>query len=110
MGMPYEGAGVKRACWACGAPVDTQDSYCRRCGKGQGDHLPWYYKPWGIIAMTVFGLGPFGIFLVWRSPRLSPGAKAAYTAGILLATAYAVHRLRQLLMFYQAALTGMQPY
>lgn len=108
--MPYEGSGVKPACWACGAPVDAQDSYCRRCGRGQGEHLPWYYKPWGIIAATIFGLGPFSIFLVWRSPRLSPGAKAGYTAGILLVTAYAVHRLRQLLMFYQSVLTGMTPY
>lgn len=110
MDAPFEGAGAKRACWSCGEPVDPADRYCRSCGKGQGAHLPWYYKPWGIVALTVFGLGPFSIFLVLRSPRLSPGAKAAYTAGILLVTVYAAHRLRQLLLFYQSALTGMQPY
>lgn len=103
------GAGAKAACWACGSPLDPADKYCRNCGRGQNERAAWYYKPWGIIVLTLFGLGPFSIILVWRSPRLSPAAKAGYTAAILLLTAYAVHRFRQLLALYQSALTGM-PY
>jgi hypothetical protein len=65
---------VKTACWACGGVIDSQDSYCRHCSKGQGSHVPWQYKHWGVIAMF-FVVGPFVIPSVWRSPVISKRAK-----------------------------------
>lgn len=59
------------ACWSCSRVIEPRDRYCRFCGQGQGEHVSWYYQRWGIVLATVFGLGPFGIILVIRSPRLS---------------------------------------
>jgi hypothetical protein len=73
-------------CWACGARIEPSDAYCRRCGKGQGSRIPWYYRNWGIAVSSLLGLGPFGLILVWRSPALGPKARWAWTAAILLLT------------------------
>ncbi|HVE13216.1 MAG TPA: hypothetical protein VNI01_07475 [Elusimicrobiota bacterium] len=55
-------------CWSCEASIDAADNYCRRCGQGQGACVFWYYRWWGILLMTVLGLGPFGLVLVWKAP------------------------------------------
>ncbi len=100
----------RAACWACGSEIGAQDRYCRHCGKGQGEHIPWYYRHWGIILMTLFGLGPFGLILVWRSPLLSREARAAYTAAIVLITWFVINRLISVWAFFQAAMGGMTGY
>lgn len=90
--------------------IGREDHYCRDCGRGQGDYVSWQYKHWGIIVLTLFGLGPFSLFLLWRSPVISRNAKLAYTAAITLATIFLLDRLHRLWLFYQAALGGMQAY
>lgn len=79
---------METRCWGCGKAIEAQDRYCRHCGKGQGEHVAWYYRPWGIAVATLLGLGPFGLVLVWRSPRLSQTARWAWTAAILLLTGW----------------------
>ncbi|MBI5242968.1 MAG: hypothetical protein HY922_04690 [Elusimicrobia bacterium] len=79
---------LKARCWGCGGALDRQDRYCRGCGRGQGEYVAWYYQPWGIAVCTLLGLGPFGLLLVWRSPRLSRTAQWAWTAAILLVTGW----------------------
>ncbi|MFA6093392.1 MAG: hypothetical protein WCU88_06105 [Elusimicrobiota bacterium] len=76
------------SCWGCGRVIDRADAYCRCCGRGQGAKIAWYYRDWGIILCTLFGLGPFGLILVWRSPLLPAWRRWAYTAAVLLMTAY----------------------
>ncbi|MBI4422620.1 MAG: hypothetical protein HY554_02770 [Elusimicrobia bacterium] len=82
-------------CWGCQASLEAADSYCRRCGRGQGEHVAWYYRWWGIVLATVFGLGPFGLILVWRSPALGPAGKWGASAAILAVTAWLCVRLYQ---------------
>jgi len=98
------------ACWACGSAMEPQDNYCRVCGKGQGARLPWQYKWWGILAITVLGLGPFSLFYLWRTPDLSRRAKPFYAAAILLFTLFVMERMYRLWVFWQAALGGLQSY
>jgi hypothetical protein len=97
-------------CWGCGRPIGPEDAYCRFCGRGQGTHVPWQYKHWGVITLTLLGLGPFSLFYVWRSPVISRGAKQVYTALILLATYYVVAQFYRLWVFYQGVLGGMQSF
>ena len=110
MDARFDNAPGRAACWACGAPVEAADNYCRSCGKGQGARVPWYYSHWGVILLTLLGLGPFSLFYVWRSPLISRGGKLAYTAAISLATAFVVYELHKFWLVYQALLTGMQVY
>ena len=93
-------------CWACGGKISAEDNYCRFCVKGQVRFIPWYYKHWGIIILTLFGFGPFSLFLVWRSPALSRGSKWAYTAAIAALTWYAALKLYH---FWLALSVMLQP-
>jgi hypothetical protein len=104
------GAGKTAPCWGCGNNIDAADAYCRFCGRGQGSRVPWQYKHWGVIVITLLGLGPFSLFYLWRSPVISRGAKLAYSAAILLATWYVVDRLYALWTFTQQMLGGAQLY
>ena len=72
-------------CWNCRKPAAQEDAFCRFCGR----HLtafPWYYQHWGILVMTFFALGPFSVFLAWRSPVISKASKWAYAALAALMT------------------------
>lgn len=91
-------------CWACARVLDPFDRYCRHCGKGQGDYIPWYYSRWGIAVASLLGLGPFGVFLVWRSPRLPKEEKAVWTLALLALTAYVCWRLYQVVRMLDAML------
>lgn len=102
--------GAEGSCWACGAPVGPGDNYCRRCGKGQGARVPWCYRHWGIILITLLGLGPFSLFYVWRSPLISREGKLAYTALISLATVFVLYELHRIWLMYQALLSGLQGF
>ena len=41
------------ACWSCGANISAEDNYCRKCGKGQGRFVDWYYKHWGLVLLAL---------------------------------------------------------
>ncbi|MDD5657004.1 MAG: hypothetical protein PHF00_07090 [Elusimicrobia bacterium] len=75
-------------CWKCRKPAADEDNFCRLCGSGLRS-FPWYYQHWGIIVLTLLALGPFSVFLVWRSPVLGRTAKFIYTAFLALLT-YAI--------------------
>lgn len=77
-------------CWACGKEIDLSDSYCRHCGKGLGQHVPFYYSHFGIIVLTLCALGPLTLWFVWRSPLLSRMAKWVYTVLICAFTWWTV--------------------
>ncbi len=74
-------------CWHCRRKIHDIDNYCRHCGKGQGSHIPWSYKPLGIVVMTLC-LGPFALWYVWRSPALGRGTKWIFTGAITAITVY----------------------
>ena len=101
---------VTGPCWSCGAVISRGDNYCKKCGKGQGTYVPWQYKHRGVIILTLFGLGPFSLFFVWRSPVLSRNAKLAYTGFILLFTWYAVNSFYKAWTVFQSVLGGTQVY
>ncbi|MFA6029202.1 MAG: hypothetical protein WC969_05050 [Elusimicrobiota bacterium] len=93
-------------CWGCSRSIDAQDAYCRFCGRGQGEHVAWYYKPWGIAVCTFFGLGPFGLALVWMSPVLSKRAKAVSAGLILLFSLWLARGVMNMIHAVSAALAG----
>ena len=91
-------------CWNCRHTIATGDNFCRYCGKGQGKNISWYYKPAGIIFLTLLALGPFTLGFVWKSPHLSPRAKWIYSILIVLLTLYLIQS------FYQTFNSVMNTY
>ena len=97
------------ACWSCGVHISADDNYCRKCGKGQGPFVDWYYKHWGLVLLTL-GCGPFVLYFIWRSPVISRNAKWIYTAVIFLLTWYMISAFYHIWMFFQTMLGGMTQF
>ena len=97
------------ACWSCGAHISAEDNYCRKCGKGQGRFIDWYYKHWGLVLLAI-GFGPFALYFIWRSPAVSRNAKRGYTAVILIVTWYAVRTFYHIWTFFHTMLGGMTQF
>ena len=47
----------------------------------------WYHGVWAVLLSLFFVLGPFGLPILWKSPRFSRGWKWFFTALTLLYTA-----------------------
>ena len=95
-----------RRCWKCSAPVSHLDKYCHNCAAGLGDRIPWYYSRLGIIVATVAALGPFSLYLVWKSPKLSATERKVYAAGIVLFTVFLVVSFMKMYNMLSSALAG----
>jgi len=70
------------------------------------DRVAWYYKPVGIVVLTLFVLGPLSLPLVWRSPVISERGRWIGTA---LIVAYTVALVWQVWVAVQIALSLIQP-
>ncbi len=81
-------------CRACGAPLAPEAQYCSQCGKpidptsalGPSSKPKWYHNIWVVLLMLFVVLGPFGLPLLWKSPRFPKWAKLALTCLTLLYT------------------------
>ena len=81
-------------CASCGAPLTAAANFCDQCGTIRGGAIPpsptpktrWYHNVWFVLAMLFFVLGPFGLPLVWKNPRLSRAVKIGLTLAMILYT------------------------
>ena len=55
-------------------------------------------------------MGPFALYFVWRSPRMSQNAKFAYSAAIMVITWWLISVMYKIWAFYQTFLGSMQTY
>ena len=46
----------------------------------------WYYSIWFVLVMLFLVMGPFGLPLLWKSPRFPRWAKIALTIALALYT------------------------
>lgn len=74
-------------CPLCAGPLTAGAVYCGRCEQVLQRVTPpaqpkpkWYYNTWVVLlTLTPFVLGPFGLFLLWKSPNFSKNAKVVLT-------------------------------
>ena len=95
-------------CWKCKKDIGDFDNYCKYCGAGQGKHIPFYYKHFGII-LIFFLIGPFNLYFVWRSPALKKPAKIIYTFIFLLLTIWASYKIYLLFLQAQEMISFVMP-
>ncbi len=70
-------------CWKCKADIGDFDNYCKYCGTGQGKHVSFYYKIWGMWLLYLF-IGPFAIYFVVRSPVIGKWTKWIFSLIMVL--------------------------
>jgi len=57
---------------------------------GEPETVRWYTRPWAILVLLFVVLGPFGLPLLWRSPRFSRSMKLVLTVLTVAYTALLV--------------------
>jgi hypothetical protein len=56
----------------------------------QDEKVKWYLRPTGIVLLLFFVLGPFGLPLLYKSPKFSQKLKIVLTIGVILYTLYLI--------------------
>jgi len=52
------------------------------------EKVKWYLRPLGVILLLFFVLGPFGLPLLYKSPKFSKRSKVLLTVVVIFYTAY----------------------
>ncbi|MBP1695620.1 MAG: hypothetical protein H6Q41_808 [Deltaproteobacteria bacterium] len=50
----------------------------------------WYFRPIGVVLLLFFVLGPFGLPLLYKSPKFGKASKIILTIAIIIYTSYLV--------------------
>jgi hypothetical protein len=52
----------------------------------EGEKVKWYLKPLSVILLLFLVLGPFGLPLLYKSPKFSKGSKILLTIAMVIYT------------------------
>jgi hypothetical protein len=58
----------------------------REAGTAPPSPPHWYYRPWAVVVLLFFVLGPVGLPLLWRSPGFTRRWKIALTVVMVVYT------------------------
>ena len=53
--------------------------------------IPWYHRPWVVLVLLFLVLGPFGLPLVYKSPKFNRAAKIFLTLAMAVYTYYLIY-------------------
>jgi len=56
----------------------------------EDEKVRWYLRPISVILLLFFVLGPFGLPLLYRSPKFSKTLKIVLTAVVIIYTSYLI--------------------
>ena len=57
---------------------------------GKEEEIKWYLRPIGVILLLFFVLGPFGLPLLYKSPKFSKTLKIVLTIAVMVYTLYLI--------------------
>jgi hypothetical protein len=57
---------------------------------GKEEKIKWYLRPIGVILLLFFVLGPFGLPLLYKSPKFSKTLKIVLTIAVMIYTLYLI--------------------
>jgi len=109
-------------CPMCEQPVPLAAHFCAECGfaltPGASHEAPvrlrWYHNFWVILILLFFVLGPFGLPMVWKHPKMSQTVKWVLTAAVLAYTLVMIGLLVKLAAAVMSSLesfnTSLQPF
>jgi len=52
--------------------------------------IKWYLRPIGVVLLLFFVLGPFGLPLLYKSPKFSKTSKIILTIVVMMYTSYLI--------------------
>ena len=57
---------------------------------GKEEKVKWYLRPTGVVLLLFFVLGPFGLPLLYKSPKFSKKLKIVLTVVVIIYTTYLI--------------------
>jgi len=57
----------------------------------EGEEVKWYYKPINVILALFLVLGPFGLPLLYKSPKFNKAAKIILTIVVIAYTLFLIY-------------------
>jgi hypothetical protein len=66
-------------------PIDLEDKMLKEDRK-----IKWYLRPVGVVLLLFFVLGPFGLPLLYKSPKFSRTSKITLTILVITYTVYLI--------------------
>ncbi len=57
---------------------------------GKEENIKWYLRPIGVVLLLFVVLGPFGLPLLYKSPKFSKTLKIVLTIAVMIYTAYLI--------------------
>lgn len=69
----------------------------------------WFYNPWVVIFLLIFVLGPFGLPLVYKSPRFSRAWKMIWTLLMAAYTWYLIVATIEVFKYFQSVFSLLNP-
>ena len=71
-------------CAGCDEAMDPGDRFCRHCGLERGKAEPLHQRPWVVLGMLFFVIGPLALPMLWRSSSFSRTQKVAISVANLV--------------------------
>jgi len=62
----------------------------------EDEKVKWYLRPISVIMLLFFVLGPFGLPLLYRSPKFSKTLKIILTVAVIFYTLYLIFALLEI--------------
>ena len=56
----------------------------------EDEKIKWYLKPISVVLLLFFVLGPFGLPLLYKSPKFSKTLKIILTIAVIIYTSYLI--------------------
>jgi hypothetical protein len=57
---------------------------------GKEENIKWYLRPISVVLLLFFVLGPFGLPLLYKSPKFSKKLKIVLTIVVIIYTTYLI--------------------
>jgi len=80
---PATDIGLSRQCAGCDEAMDLTDRFCRHCGLAKGKASPLHHRPWVVIGMLFFVIGPLALPMLWKSESFSRNQKVVISVANL---------------------------
>jgi hypothetical protein len=56
----------------------------------EDEKVKWYLRPVSVVLLLFFVLGPFGLSLLYKSPKFSKTTKIILTIAVIIYTSYLI--------------------
>ncbi|MCX5915057.1 MAG: hypothetical protein NTX30_00050, partial [Deltaproteobacteria bacterium] len=74
----------------------------------EDEKVKWYLRPISVVLLLFFILGPFGLPLLYKSPKFSKTSKIILTIAVIIYTSYLIFASLEIARQLYSGMGGLQ--